>query len=110
MPRMSRYLIAGTLLASIASTSGLSVVFGFESEPLNKYTLYRTGVNVIMKTHDGKLRIHVATFDADHGSKYNLANCEFVRDFFNANQPHYRGMIYEDIKVKYWCGNGQYGK
>ena len=75
-----------------------------------EYTLCRTGIDLSAKTHDESLRIHVATFDADQDANYNLANCEFAQQLFNANQPHYRGSIYDTIKTKYWCEKGHFKK
>ena len=75
-----------------------------------KYTLYRTGIDLSAKKHDESLRIHVATFDAEQDANYNLANCEFAQQLFNANQPHYRGSIYDTIKIKYWCEKGNFKK
>jgi hypothetical protein len=75
-----------------------------------EYTLYRTGVDLSNNVHDETLRIHVATFDANQEAKYNLANCEFTQEFFNANQPHFQGSIYGAIKIKYWCEKGRFRK
>lgn len=75
-----------------------------------EYTLFRSGVDLVANVHDEALRIHVATFDANQNSEYNLANCEFAQEFFNANQPHYRGSIYGGIKIKYWCEKGRFRK
>ena len=75
-----------------------------------EYTLYRTGIDLSTKAHDATLRIHVATFDADQDPKYNLANCEFAQELFNADQPHYRGSIYSTVKIKYWCEKGRFKK
>lgn len=75
-----------------------------------EYTLYRTGIDLSAKVHDETLRIHVATFDADQDAKYNLANCEFAQELFNASQPHYRDSIYGTIKIKYWCEKGYFKK
>ena len=81
-----------------------------------EYTLYRTGIDMPAQKHDETLRVHIATFDAlplkniEDNAKYNLANCEFSQDLFNASQPHYRGSIYSNIKVKYWCEKGRFKK
>ena len=81
-----------------------------------EYTLYRTGIDIPTPKHDETLRIHIATFDAlplknsEDNAKYNLANCEFAQDLFNASQPHYRGSIYSTIKIKYWCEKGRFKK
>lgn len=81
-----------------------------------EYTLYRTGIDVTTQTHVESHRIHVATFDAtafngvEDNAKYNLANCEFAQELFNASQSHYRGSIYSTIKIKYWCEKGRFRK
>jgi hypothetical protein len=75
-----------------------------------EYTLYRTGVDLSAKVHDETLRIHVATFDSTNDANYNLANCEFAQELFNASQPHHRGNIYGSIKIKYWCEKGRFRK
>ena len=75
-----------------------------------EYTLYRTGIDLSTKTHDESLRIHIATFNANQDAEYNLANCEFAQQLFNANQPHYRGSIYSTIRIKYWCERGSFKK
>ena len=60
----------------------------------------RQGIDIPTQKHDETIRIHIATFDAvplkniDDNARYNLANCEFAQDLFNASQPHYRGSIY----------------
>jgi hypothetical protein len=86
-----------------------------------EYTLYRTGVDMPTQKHDDSLRIHVATFDAlplknvEDNVKYNLANCEFAREMFTSNQPHFRDyrsntVTAGTIKVKYWCEKGRFKK
>lgn len=80
------------------------------------YYLFRTGIDIPTQKHDETIRIHIATFDAvplkniDDNARYNLANCEFAQDLFNASQPHYRGSIYSTIKIKYWCEKGRFKK
>jgi hypothetical protein len=98
---MMKKLFTSILLCFISSCA---IAAGTE------YTLYRTGIDLSEKAHDETLRIHVATFDADQDAKYNLANCEFAQQLFNANQPHYRGSIYDTIKIKYWCEKGHFKK
>lgn len=81
-----------------------------------EYTLYRTGIDIPTQKYDETLRIHIATFDAlpltniEDNTKYNLANCEFAQELFNASQPHHRGSIYSTIKIKYWCEKGRFKK
>ena len=84
--------------------------------PGTEYTLYRTGLDLPSQTHDETLRIQVATFDArplasnEDNIKYNLSNCEFAQELFNANQPHYRSGKIASIKIKYWCEKGRFKK
>ena len=73
-----------------------------------EYTLYRTGIDFATKSHDETQRIHVATFDADQDAKYNRANCDFAQELLNASQPHYRGSIFQAIKIRYWCEKGRF--
>jgi len=81
----------------------------------SEYALYRTGIDIPTQSHDETLRIHVATFDADQDAKYNLANCEFAKDLFTSNQPHFRDYRSNNVaagsmKVKYWCEKGRIKK
>lgn len=49
-----------------------------------------------------KMRIHVATFDAEQGEssdRYNSENCDAARALF-AGQP--------GVRVRYWCEKGRY--
>lgn len=59
------------------------------------YTLYRSSV------FDANGRIHVASFDAVDGDKYNNENCQIGRDAYQAQ----RGVV-----VRYWCEKGRYKK
>ncbi|MEX8518687.1 MAG: hypothetical protein AB3X44_09255 [Leptothrix sp. (in: b-proteobacteria)] len=59
------------------------------------FTLYRNSVL------DENLRIHVATFDASDGDKYNKENCVQAQALFQA-QP--------GIKTKFWCEKGRFKK
>lgn len=61
----------------------------------NATTLYRNSVT------DAKMRVHVATFDADEGQPYNATNCEIARQLFQ-QQPR--------VEVAYWCEAGRYRK
>ena len=101
-------LIAVTALAAIGLASARTQAIGFEVGTSTVYTLYRTGVDLTSGAHDETLRIHIATFDANQDSPYNQANCEFSTEYFNANQPHYRGSMYSAIKIKYWCEKGRF--
>lgn len=81
-----------------------------------EYTLYRTGIDMSIQNHDETLRIHIATFDAvpfksiEDNAKYNRANCEFAQELFSLDQPHHRGSVFKNIKIKYWCEKGQFNK
>ncbi len=59
------------------------------------YTLYRN--SVVDKT----MRLHVATFDAKDGEKYNQENCEIARELFQKQ---------DGVKVKFWCEKGVFRK
>ena len=107
---LPRVLIAATALAAIGLACARTQAIDFEVGTSTEYTLYRTGVDLISNAHDETLRIHIATFDANQDSTYNRANCEFAKEYFNANQPHYLGSIYSTIKIKYWCEKGRFKK
>ena len=57
------------------------------------FTLYRNSVT------DRSMRIHVGTFDAVDGEKYNSGNCDLAATLF-ASQA---GVI-----VRFWCERGPY--
>jgi hypothetical protein len=59
------------------------------------YTLYRNSVS------DEMMRLHVATFDAKNGEKYNQGNCEITRELFQKQ---------DGVKVKFWCEKGVFKK
>ncbi len=59
------------------------------------YTLYRN--SVIDKT----MRLHVATFDAKDGEKYNQENCEIARELFQKQ---------DGVITKFWCEKGKFKK
>lgn len=61
------------------------------------YTLYRSSATL----GGGTSRIHVATFDADEGQRYNMENCEVAMELFKS-QP--------GVTVKYWCEKGRFKK
>ena len=63
----------------------------------NVYTLYRSSATL----GGGIARIHVATFDASDGQRYNMENCETAMKLFS-QQP--------SVTVKYWCEKGRYKK
>ena len=59
------------------------------------YTLYRNSAVL----ENG--RLHVASFDASEGDKYNGENCQQAVELFQA-QP--------GVTVKFWCENGRFKK
>lgn len=59
------------------------------------FTLYR-GSPI-----DANMRIHVASFDASDGEKYNRENCELASQLYKA-QP--------GVTVRYFCEKGRYRK
>jgi len=59
------------------------------------FTLYRNSVM------DESTRIHVATFDASDGHKYNMENCDIARSLFGTQQG---------VRVRYWCEKGRFNK
>lgn len=59
------------------------------------YTLYRNSPLDVGES----MRIHVATFDTEHGEDYNRQNCEIARELFQ-QQP---GVI-----ARYWCEKGPF--
>ena len=59
------------------------------------FTLYRNSAI------DANMRIHVASFDAADGAKYNNENCNVAGELFK-NQP--------GVTVRYWCEKGRYAK
>lgn len=61
------------------------------------YTLYRT--SPVADQSPELQRIHVATFDAKGGERYNRGNCDIARELFQA-QP--------GIVVRYWCEKGRF--
>ncbi len=71
---------------------GLLLIGCSQSE---SYTLYRNSVS------DETMRLHVATFDAKNGEKYNQGNCEITRELFQKQ---------DGVKVKFWCEKGVFKK
>jgi hypothetical protein len=59
------------------------------------YTLYRNSAVL----ENG--RLHVASFDAADGDRYNSENCKQALELFQA-QP--------GVKVKFWCEKGRFKK
>lgn len=59
------------------------------------YTLYRNSVL------DEFERIHVASFNAKEGEKYNQENCDIAKDLFQKQ---------EGVVTKFWCEKGVFNK
>lgn len=59
------------------------------------FTLYRNSIL------DENMRIHVASFDAIDGDRYNKENCDQAQELFQ-NQP--------TVKNKFWCEKGKFKK
>lgn len=72
----ARLLVLTLVLAAAACSQG------------STYTLYRNSV-----LNDG-MWLHIATFDARDGEKYNRENCTIAAELFQS-QP--------GVKVRYWC-------
>ena len=84
------------MLSAVVLLVGL-VGVAVACEQRTAFTLYR---NSILPGGGGASeRIHVATFDAEHGERYNRANCEIARGLF-ATQP--------GVVVQYWCEPGRF--
>jgi hypothetical protein len=89
---MGKTMTVQGLKAGMAAMVCLAALTGCDGEA---YTLYRS--SVIMP--DG--RLHIATFDAADGDRYNDENCRAAQTLFQA-QP--------DVKVRYWCEKGRFKK
>ena len=59
----------------------------------DSFTLYRNSPT------DRTTRIHIATFDAKDGEKYNAGNCDIAAGLF-AQQA--------GVTVRYWCERGPF--
>ena len=59
------------------------------------YTLYRNSIA------DEFERIHVASFNAKEGEKYNQENCDIAKDLFQKQ---------EGVLTKFWCEKGVFNK
>ncbi len=57
------------------------------------YTLYRSSIV------SSEWRIHVATFDAAEGDKYNSENCQLAAQLF-LSQP--------GVRTLFWCEPGRF--
>jgi hypothetical protein len=78
---MLAILVAAFTASSLASTGS--------------FTLYRNS------RVDPTMRIHVGTFNAADGEKYNAENCDLAATLF-ASQA--------GVKVRFWCERGTYAK
>lgn len=79
-----RILILGLALVTLG---------GCQTRDGGVYTLYRSSVVL------DDARMHVATFDAGDGEKYNHENCEHARELFQS-QPQ--------IQTRFWCEKGRF--
>lgn len=98
-----------------AATLVLLLLAACAGETGNEFTLYRSGIDIPTQKHDETLRIHVATFDAESDAQYNRTNCEFARDLFTSNQPHFRDyrstmVAPGSMRFNYWCEKGRFRK
>jgi hypothetical protein len=60
-----------------------------------RFTLYRNSVL------DQTMRIHISTFDATDGEKYNAENCGVAANLFGSQVG---------VNVRYWCERGGFKK
>lgn len=86
-----RVRLAAITIAFVALPMGASL--GQTDKAAGAYTLYRN------TPIDPSMRIHVATFDASDGARYNEDNCTISAKLFAAQLG---------VVVRYWCENGQY--
>ena len=71
------------------------VMIGCDASESTSFTLYRNSIL------DENMRIHVATFDASDGDRYNKENCNQAQELFQ-KQPA--------VKTKFWCEKGSFKK
>lgn len=71
------------------------VLLGCGASDSSSFTLYRNSIL------DENMWIHVATFDAKDGDKYNKENCDQAQELFQ-NQLA--------VKTKFWCEKGSFRK
>ncbi|MBF9029774.1 hypothetical protein HKCCE3408_05140 [Rhodobacterales bacterium HKCCE3408] len=81
------------ILAWIVAATFTPTVLLAQSAERDVSTLYRNSVL------DQTMRVHVATFDADDGERYNAENCQIAAHLFQ-NQP--------GVTVRYWCEPGRF--
>ena len=72
-----------------------TVVYGCLGSGESDYALYRNSVM------DTTTRIHVATFDAADGEKYNQSNCDIAAKLYQQQ---------DGVKTKFWCKKGRFRK
>lgn len=87
----------GASTRSIVAVFGLLLAFSAlaATDAGQTFTLYRNSVL------NPKMRIHVATFDADDGAAYNSGNCNQAQSLFEAQ---------DGVKTKFWCEKGRFKK
>lgn len=85
MARLPTWLTGAVLLATCSPAADAGV-----------FTLYRSSPPF---GGGDSGRIHVATFDATDGERYNRENCEMAARLFGS-QP--------GVMVRYWCEPGWY--
>src|SRR5690606_6058520 len=78
------------LFAAIATLPACSRIGGSDSQT---YTLYRNSVL------DSSMRVHLATFDAADGDKYNQENCQLAQELFQRQK---------DVATRFWCEKGRF--
>lgn len=84
--------------SGIFKTIAVLIPFAFVSAcggEADTYTLYRSSVLL------ENARLHVASFDAADGAKYNDENCQQAQELYQG-QP--------GVKVKFWCEKGRFKK
>lgn len=59
------------------------------------HTLYRTSLT------DPIMRVHIASFDSDSGSRYNAENCAVAADLFQRQ---------DGVESRFWCEPGRFQK
>jgi len=74
------------------------------------YTLYRNGIDLKNNKVDELARFYIASFGEPGDIKYNQANCSLAAEAFNKEQVHYKGTIYSNLKINYWCEKGVFKK
>ena len=78
---------------AVASLALVLLAASCRTPDASTYTLYRGSVT------DASMRVHVATFDAADGERYNQSNCDIARALFQ-DQP--------GVTVRYSCEKGRY--